>query len=431
MRNIDKTGLPGKLKAWIYQHGLLPRISWPLMLYEITLSTVEKLERTINRHLRKWLGVPPSFTTVGLYSRTAKLQLPLTSIVEEFKVCKTRLVMTLKESKDDKVRTAGVQVRTGRQWSASKAVSEAESRLRHKDIIGTVAVGRQGLGTSKSCYWKNANTKERRSLVQREVKSREEENRQAKTVELGCQGAWSRWDLEQRSLTWWKLSETPDSPLCGNRGTLHRVLSGCNIALTPGRYTWRHNQVLRELAEVIEKQRRDAKQTKNKPIKIQFVKEGELGQKSKQNTSGMLNQAKDWQLEVDLGKKLQFPDIVPTNLRPNMVLWSSGSKKVMIIELTVHWEERCGEANERKRAKYDELLAECRDKGWQTWNFPVEVGCRGFPAQSVWRLFSAVGVTGRQRRTAIQKLCQAAEKASCWIWMKRDSSSWKPTTNAQ
>ena len=24
--NIDKTGLPGKFKAWIFQHGLLPRI---------------------------------------------------------------------------------------------------------------------------------------------------------------------------------------------------------------------------------------------------------------------------------------------------------------------------------------------------------------------------------------------------------------------
>ncbi|CAC5393214.1 unnamed protein product [Mytilus coruscus] len=121
MRNIDKIGLQEKLKAWIYQHGLLPRISWPLML-------------------------------------TAKLQLPFTSIVEEFKVSKTRLVMTLKESTYDKVRTAGVQMRTGRKWSASKAVSEAESRLRHKDIVGTVTVGRQGLGTSKRCYWKNSNT---------------------------------------------------------------------------------------------------------------------------------------------------------------------------------------------------------------------------------------------------------------------------------
>ena len=35
-----------------------------------------------------------------------------------------------------------------------------------------------------------------------------------------------------------------------------------------------HNQVLRELVEVIEKQRKDAKHTGNKSIDIQFVKEG-------------------------------------------------------------------------------------------------------------------------------------------------------------
>ncbi|CAC5393571.1 unnamed protein product [Mytilus coruscus] len=57
--------------------------------------------------------------------------------------------------------------------------------IRNIDKTGTVAVGRQGFGTSKSCYWKNANTQERRSLDQREIKYRIEENRQAKTVELG------------------------------------------------------------------------------------------------------------------------------------------------------------------------------------------------------------------------------------------------------
>ena len=30
--NINKTGLPGKFKAWIFQHGLLTRLIWPLML---------------------------------------------------------------------------------------------------------------------------------------------------------------------------------------------------------------------------------------------------------------------------------------------------------------------------------------------------------------------------------------------------------------
>ena len=103
MRNIDKTGLPGKFKAWIYQHGLVPRLAWQLMLCEISTSTVEKLERIINKHLRSWFGVPPSFTSIGFYSRSAKLQLPMTSIVEEFKTSKARLVMTLKGSEDDKV----------------------------------------------------------------------------------------------------------------------------------------------------------------------------------------------------------------------------------------------------------------------------------------------------------------------------------------
>lgn len=55
----------------------------------------------------------------------------------------------------------------------------------------------------------------------------------------------------------------------------------------------------------------------------------------------------------------------------------------MIIELTFPWEESFGAANENKKAKYDELLEECKDRGWQTWNFPIDVGCSGFPALSV------------------------------------------------
>lgn len=38
---VDKSGLPGRFKAWLYQHGILPRILWPLLVYEVTMSTVE------------------------------------------------------------------------------------------------------------------------------------------------------------------------------------------------------------------------------------------------------------------------------------------------------------------------------------------------------------------------------------------------------
>ena len=56
---IEKSELPGKLKAWCFQHGLLPRLLWPLQIYEISLSRVETIQQHINKYLRKWLGVPP------------------------------------------------------------------------------------------------------------------------------------------------------------------------------------------------------------------------------------------------------------------------------------------------------------------------------------------------------------------------------------
>ncbi|KAJ3595782.1 hypothetical protein NHX12_005085 [Muraenolepis orangiensis] len=47
LKSVDKSGLPGKFKAWVYQHGILPRILWPLLVYAVPISTVETLERRI------------------------------------------------------------------------------------------------------------------------------------------------------------------------------------------------------------------------------------------------------------------------------------------------------------------------------------------------------------------------------------------------
>lgn len=32
---VDKSGLPGRFKAWIYQHGILPLVLWPLLVCEV------------------------------------------------------------------------------------------------------------------------------------------------------------------------------------------------------------------------------------------------------------------------------------------------------------------------------------------------------------------------------------------------------------
>lgn len=53
-------------------------------------------------------------------------------------------------------------------------------------------------------------------------------------------------------------------------------------------------------------------------------------------------------MKVDLGRRLQFPQIVQTTMRPDVVLWSEEAKKI----ITVPWEEGCVLAFERKIAKY-------------------------------------------------------------------------------
>lgn len=52
-------------------------------------------------------GRTPIFTSIELYRRTVKLQLPFTSIVEEFKAGEARLVMTLKDSGNKKLEQQG------------------------------------------------------------------------------------------------------------------------------------------------------------------------------------------------------------------------------------------------------------------------------------------------------------------------------------
>lgn len=43
-------------------------------------------------------------------------------------------------------REAGVKIYIGRKWKAEEAVRDAESRLRHSDIVGTVTEDRLGIG---------------------------------------------------------------------------------------------------------------------------------------------------------------------------------------------------------------------------------------------------------------------------------------------
>ena len=224
------------------------------------------------------------------------------------------------------------------------------------------------------------------------------------------------------NLKLWNVSETPNCQLCDKPANLKHILSACPTALTGGRYKWRHDKVLSEIAHHLTLAVNTKRKTQTGPLFINFVKQGSA---PSSHATGLLPTAKDWELLVDLKTQLKFPpEIAVTCKRPDLVLWSRTTKQVVLMELTVPWEEGVEEAYERKMLSYSELVQECRTRGWKTWCLPFEVGCRGFAAQSLWRCLKTLGILGKVRSSLIKSAENAAEYASRWIFEKR-SAAWQ------
>ena len=459
LEKIDTSQLPGKYKVWCYHFTLYPRVMWPLKLCEVTSSAVTRMETKANAFIRKWLGLPKCFSATGLYGWNA-LQLPLKSITLGYRQEKARLVMELGESSDPAVKDQGARVKTGRKWKAEEEVQRAVSRLQHQEVVGMVQLGRAGIGWREPpLMWSGADRKERKDLVAAEMARMEQEELQVRAIAQGQQGRWTTWEgMTRRTVSWadlWKIPQarlsfliraTYDTlpcprnlhqwlgteqacTLCGtNNASLQHVLSGCRTALTQGRLRWRHDQILRKLAEIVETLRRNTGrgETAGAQHHIHFLRQGELPAGPRRRPPPkLLSQGAEWRLAVDVGRQLQFPqEICCTTLRPDMVLWTSVQKRALLVELTVPWEEGLAAAHERKRAKYSDLLAECREAGWSARLYPVEVGARGFVADSTTRLLRDLGLRGTSLQKAIRELAEEAEKASFWLWLRRRDVAW-------
>lgn len=72
------------------QFGLLPRLMWPLTVYEVPITKVEKRGRSVSFYIKKWLGLPRCLSNIGLYGHGA-LELPVSGLTEQYKCTKVRL----------------------------------------------------------------------------------------------------------------------------------------------------------------------------------------------------------------------------------------------------------------------------------------------------------------------------------------------------
>lgn len=83
---------------------------------------------------------------------------------------------------------------------------------------------------------------------------------------------------------------------------------------------------------------------------------------------------------------------------------------VLLIKLTVPWEEQKEKVHYKQKALYSGLIAHFRESGWKKCLFSVEVSTRGFVSSMTCLL------RGERATQATIELSEKAEKASFWLW---------------
>ena len=198
------------------------------------------------------------------------------------------------------------------------------------------------------------------------------------------------------SRAWGKADGHVICPICRERKqTLRHVLTSCTTSLLQGRYTYRHNMILKVLLDTL-----------RSCGHIRAMYFDLPGNPSEEHPPSWL---------------ANF-----STLRPDgWILLEDGSE--YIIELTSPWEENFDQARERKRAKHEEILRYRQATNVRTSLITFEVGARGKLSDSTLDLS---WVFPKDHKHHVRKMREnfalAALQASFRLYTMRQNPTWNP-----
>ena len=137
-----------------------------------------------------------------------------------------------------------------------------------------------------------------------------------------------------------------------------------------GQYTWRYNKALKEVVEATKMA--VARANSRKIVlqrKVYFLREG-FSLSCKKNRlpprRDILTEANDWTVAADLEGLRHYPQLLrDSGRRPDVVLASSSSEALILVKLTVSWEDRIEASNVLKTEKYSDLAKDLEDSGFR------------------------------------------------------------------
>ena len=140
----------------------------------------------------------------------------------------------------------------------------------------------------------------------------------------------------------------------------------------------------------------------------------------------LLSNADDWEMMVDFSHgRLVFPKFIcVSEQRPDIVMFSKSTRRVILIELTCPAEESIPAKHVEKEARYLDLEEQIKECGWTAQTLPVEAGARGFVARSMNSCLRKLGFTPGQAAKTCKSVSHIVAKCSHTIWLLHTQKVW-------
>ena len=345
LSNIDNTEIRPEYKLQIWTRYAIPSLRYIMTVHSLTDTQLQQLDSLHHRYLKSWLRLPPSATNAVIHHKAG---LNIQSLSNLYFESKTMSYAASYFNGDSCVKWALT--------SKLKRESQWTTKMKNNGTVHSHEILENILETTENHSWKSV-----KPLVKKSVKEEVQERWKQHIEPLKQQGNLLKLAEEMNADLDWKSSaynlprgvlsfairasidvlpnptnlclwgkKTNDKCLlCCGRGSLLHVLSGCSTSLDQGRYTYRHNLVLKHLVTFL----------KDK-IKEQDLK---------------------LQLFADLhGSTIEggtIPSLVlPTSEKPDICVYDSENQSISIIELTVPFDCNIDKARKYKCDKYEVLV---------------------------------------------------------------------------
>ena len=448
LKNVDNLLVRNEYKARIYSEYILGSNRFLFSIHDLNKGQIESLESLTHRYLKVWLGIPKGGTWALVHDSHG---LGIKSIRHVYLESRSLALSNIRFFSDEDVRHA-LDTKEAREsdWRRKFSSATFVKGLLEEVAPPAVEVEEQGLNLNSSlnasldsssndddAAANQAQTpgavtrKVLKGKIQAGVQDRIDDFWKEKVGGYVMQGDYLAIHMEEQSCLTWKsfLWDIPQGVLkfainagintlpsadnlkrwgkrtsdrcdfCGNIQTLAHILSNCTVALDQGRFTWRHDSVLSTIISFI-----------NLRLRPGFA---------------LFSDLQGYQAP---GGGVIPPNILVTNLRPDIVLINEVSREIVLFELTCPWEQNIDRNHAYKEGKYAPLVADL-SRSFKVFQFSVEVAARGLiTKQNKARLKSFALRSSNVGSSDLKKFIACCSKASLLssfsIFRARNEPSW-------